>query len=111
MGKTVAISVGGSVILIAAANQAGIINVNWDKITKQVGETTSKLESKITQNAPTLRTSVSTISTFQHSIYSIIINQLLIFVIGRQICTNKYTICSRIRWRILAGLGFINIDI
>lgn len=71
MGKTVAISVGGSVILIAAANQAGIINVNWDKITKQVGDTTSKLESKITQNAPTLRTSVSTISTFQHYYKSI----------------------------------------
>ncbi|GLV44034.1 uncharacterized protein CBL_12670 [Carabus blaptoides fortunei] len=58
VGKTVAISVGGSVILIAAANQAGIVNVNWDKITKRVGETTSKLETKLTQNAPTLRTSV-----------------------------------------------------
>lgn len=52
VGKTVALSVGGSIILIAVANQTGIVKMDWDKINEKIGKVSTKLENKLVEKGP-----------------------------------------------------------
>jgi FUN14 domain-containing protein 1 len=48
VGKTVAIALGGSILLLQVANQQGYINIDWNKINKKVDKVTDKIEETIT---------------------------------------------------------------
>lgn len=79
VGKTVALSVGGSVILIAAANQAGLVNIDWDKVNQKVESASSKIESKM----PVIKTNVTNNSPLLHTSKNICLQ------VGRFGTTNK----------------------
>jgi len=52
VGKAVAISVGGGIILLQLAHQYGYINVNWDKVNKKLDKIADKVEEKVTGEGP-----------------------------------------------------------
>lgn len=52
VGKVIAVSVGGGIILLQIANEMGYIKVNWNKVNKQLDKVTDKVEQKITGEGP-----------------------------------------------------------
>lgn len=52
VGKIVAISVGGGIILLQIANEKGYIKVNWSKVNKQLDKVADKVEEKVTGEGP-----------------------------------------------------------
>lgn len=60
VGKIVAITVGGSIILLQIANESGYINIDWNKITKKVDKVTDKFEEAVTGEGPSWQNKVST---------------------------------------------------
>ncbi|XP_063993081.1 FUN14 domain-containing protein 1 isoform X4 [Diachasmimorpha longicaudata] len=54
VGKIVAFSVGGGIIMLQIAANQGYIRVNWDKIQKKAERITDKVEEKITGEGPNL---------------------------------------------------------
>ncbi|XP_066156258.1 FUN14 domain-containing protein 2-like [Euwallacea fornicatus] len=51
-GKTVAISVGGGIILLQLANDQGIIKVNYNKMNRKIDKIADKVEQAITGRSP-----------------------------------------------------------
>ncbi|XP_063993078.1 uncharacterized protein LOC135170867 isoform X1 [Diachasmimorpha longicaudata] len=58
VGKIVAFSVGGGIIMLQIAANQGYIRVNWDKIQKKAERITDKVEEKITGEGPNLMNKV-----------------------------------------------------
>ncbi|XP_044013786.1 FUN14 domain-containing protein 1 isoform X3 [Aphidius gifuensis] len=54
VGKVVAFSVGGGIIMLQIAANQGYIKVNWDKIQKNAEKLSDKVEEKITGEGPNL---------------------------------------------------------
>lgn len=54
VGKVVAFSVGGGIIMLQIAANQGYIKVNWDKIQKNAEKISDKVEEKITGEGPKL---------------------------------------------------------
>lgn len=52
VGKIVAISVGGSIILLQIASNEGYIQIDWNKITKKANKLADKAEEAITGEGP-----------------------------------------------------------
>lgn len=52
VGKVTAMAVGGGIILLQVANHQGYINVNWDKVYKQVDKVADRVEEKATGQGP-----------------------------------------------------------
>lgn len=52
IGKVAALTFGGGIILLQIANHQGYINVNWDKVYKQVDKVTDIVEEKATGQSP-----------------------------------------------------------
>ncbi|CAO1387943.1 unnamed protein product [Diamesa serratosioi] len=52
VGKLVAISVGGSIILLQIASNEGYISIDWSKVTKNVNKVTDKVEEAVTGEGP-----------------------------------------------------------
>jgi FUN14 domain-containing protein 1 len=52
VGKIVAISVGGSIILLQVAANEGYIQIDWNKITKKANKIADKAEEAITGEGP-----------------------------------------------------------
>lgn len=52
VGKIVAISVGGSIILLQVAANEGYISIDWNKITKKANKIADKAEEAITGEGP-----------------------------------------------------------
>ncbi|KAL1491834.1 hypothetical protein ABEB36_012369 [Hypothenemus hampei] len=51
-GKTVAIGVGGGIILLQLANDQGIIKVNYNKVNRKIDRVVDKVEQSITGHGP-----------------------------------------------------------
>ncbi|KAF2880488.1 hypothetical protein ILUMI_25695 [Ignelater luminosus] len=54
IGKTAACAIGGGIILLEIANEKGYINVNWDKVNRQIDKVSDKVEEKVTGQGPNL---------------------------------------------------------
>lgn len=52
VGKVAALAVGGGIILIQVANQAGYIKINWKKINKNIDKISDKVEESVTGQPP-----------------------------------------------------------
>lgn len=52
VGKIVAVSVGGSIILLQIAANEGYIQIDWNKITKKANKLADKAEEAITGEGP-----------------------------------------------------------
>jgi FUN14 domain-containing protein 1 len=52
VGKLVAVSVGGSIILLQIASNEGYITIDWSKITKRANKLADKAEEAITGEGP-----------------------------------------------------------
>ncbi|GLH14388.1 Uncharacterized protein GBIM_18804 [Gryllus bimaculatus] len=52
VGKMAAVAVGGGIILLQVANHKGYININWDKVYKQVDKVADKAEERISGQSP-----------------------------------------------------------
>jgi len=52
VGKVIAISVGGSIILLQIASNEGYINIDWSKITRKANKLADKAEEAITGEGP-----------------------------------------------------------
>lgn len=59
VGKVVAISVGGSIILLQIAANEGYIQIDWNKITKRANKLADKAEEAITGEGPSWADKVS----------------------------------------------------
>lgn len=59
VGKLVAISVGGSIILLQIASNEGYIQIDWSKITKNANKIADKAEEAITGEGPSWAEKVS----------------------------------------------------
>lgn len=53
VGKVAALALGGGIILLQIANEKGYINVNWDKVNKNLDKVADKVEEKITGESST----------------------------------------------------------
>lgn len=63
VGKVVAITVGGSIILLQIASNEGYITIDWNKITKKANKLADKAEEKITGEGPSWADKVSNLVT------------------------------------------------
>lgn len=54
VGKVVAFSVGGGIIMLQIAANQGYIKVNWDKLQKNAEKLSDKVEEKITGEGPNI---------------------------------------------------------
>lgn len=52
VGKVIAFSVGGGIIILQIAATQGYIKINWDKIQRKAEKLTDKVEEKITGEGP-----------------------------------------------------------
>lgn len=52
VGKVVAVSVGGGIILLQIANEKGYIKVNWSKVNKELDKVADKVEEKVSGEGP-----------------------------------------------------------
>lgn len=52
VGKVVAFSVGGGIIILQVAANQGYIKINWDKLQKKAEKISDKVEEKITGEGP-----------------------------------------------------------
>lgn len=52
VGKVIAISVGGGIILLQIANEKGYININWNKVNNKIDKVTDKVEQQLTGEGP-----------------------------------------------------------
>lgn len=59
VGKLVAISVGGSIILLQIASNEGYITIDWNKLTKKANKLADKAEEAITGEGPSWADKVS----------------------------------------------------
>lgn len=59
VGKVVAVSVGGSIILLQIAANEGYIQIDWNKITKRANKLADKAEEAITGEGPSWADKVS----------------------------------------------------
>ncbi|KAJ8923730.1 hypothetical protein NQ315_010311 [Exocentrus adspersus] len=53
VGKTAALALGGGIILLQIANEKGYININWDKVNKNLDKVADKVEERITGESST----------------------------------------------------------
>lgn len=54
VGKTVALALGGGIILLEIANEKGYIKINWSKITDKVDKVSEVVDEKVTGQRPGL---------------------------------------------------------
>lgn len=59
VGKVVAISVGGAIILLQIAANEGYIEIDWNKVTKKANKLADKAEEAITGEGPSWADKVS----------------------------------------------------
>lgn len=59
VGKIVAISVGGAIILLQIAANEGYIEIDWNKVTKKANKLADKAEEAITGEGPSWADKVS----------------------------------------------------
>lgn len=59
VGKIVAISVGGAIILLQIAANEGYIEIDWSKVTKKANKLADKAEEAITGEGPSWADKVS----------------------------------------------------
>ncbi|XP_057655962.1 FUN14 domain-containing protein 2-like isoform X5 [Diorhabda carinulata] len=48
VGKTLALALGGGIILLQVANEKGYIRINWNKVNKKLDKVVDKVEEQIT---------------------------------------------------------------
>lgn len=78
VGKVVAFSVGGGIIMLQIAANQGYIKVNWDKIQKKAEKLSDKVEEKITGEGPKLMDKVIKIN-FNKRIVLMVISGIFFF--------------------------------
>lgn len=66
VGKIVAISVGGSIILLQIAANEGYIQIDWNRLTKKANKLADKAEEAITGEGPSWADKVSVIVLSTH---------------------------------------------
>lgn len=66
VGKIVAISVGGSIILLQIAANEGYIQIDWNKLTNKANKLADKAEEAITGEGPSWADKVSDIVLSTH---------------------------------------------
>lgn len=49
VGKTAALSVGGSILLVTAATQTGYVSVNWDKLNMKASQASDNAPKSVTK--------------------------------------------------------------
>ncbi|KAF2904707.1 hypothetical protein ILUMI_01460 [Ignelater luminosus] len=54
VGKITACAIGGGIILLEIANEKGYMNVNWDKVNKEMDKVSDKVEESVTGHGPNL---------------------------------------------------------
>lgn len=74
VGKLVAISVGGSIILLQIASNEGYISIDWSKVTKNVNKVTDKVEEAVTGEGPSFADKVCIFKTLTRN-HSSVVNQ------------------------------------
>ncbi|XP_019869380.1 FUN14 domain-containing protein 1 isoform X2 [Aethina tumida] len=52
VGKTAALALGGGIILLQVANEKGYININWDKVNRNLDKVADKVEQQVTGQGP-----------------------------------------------------------
>ncbi|XP_060537449.1 FUN14 domain-containing protein 1 isoform X2 [Cylas formicarius] len=52
VGKIAALALGGGIILLQIANEKGYININWDKVNRNLDKVADKVEEQITGQGP-----------------------------------------------------------
>ncbi|XP_023027461.1 FUN14 domain-containing protein 1 [Leptinotarsa decemlineata] len=52
VGKTAALAMGGGILLLQIANEQGYININWNKVNRNLDKVADKIEEKITGEGP-----------------------------------------------------------
>lgn len=62
VGKIVAVSVGGSIILLQIAANEGYIRIDWDKLTKKANKLADKAEEAVTGEGPSWADKVSLVT-------------------------------------------------
>ena len=64
VGKLVAITVGGSIILLQIANEGGYISIDWNKISKKVNKVSDKVEEAVTGEGPSWQDKASIVCIY-----------------------------------------------
>lgn len=52
VGKVAAVAAGGGILLLQLASHKGYININWDKLCRQVDKASDKIEKQATGKGP-----------------------------------------------------------
>ena len=52
VGKVAAVAAGGGILLLQLAAHKGYININWDKVCRQVDKTSDRIEKEATGKGP-----------------------------------------------------------
>lgn len=52
VGKVAAVAAGGGILLLQFASHKGYININWDKVCRQVDKASDKIEKEATGKGP-----------------------------------------------------------
>ncbi|XP_018325535.1 FUN14 domain-containing protein 1 isoform X1 [Agrilus planipennis] len=52
IGKTAALALGGSIILLEIANEKGYIRINWNKVNRELDKVADKIDEQVTGQPP-----------------------------------------------------------
>uniref|UniRef100_A0A0K8TN98 Putative membrane protein n=1 Tax=Tabanus bromius TaxID=304241 RepID=A0A0K8TN98_TABBR len=52
VGKVAAFALGGGIILVEIAHEQGLIQIDWNKVTKKIDKVTDKVETAVTGQSP-----------------------------------------------------------
>lgn len=96
VGKVIAISVGGAIILVQIASNEGYINVDWNKIERKANKLADKAEEAISGEGPSWADKVSChdFSVMQTEKVQTVNSSLVIFQIQKYMKENSYAATS-----------------